>query len=175
MSTPENFNEIVLNSLRPRITSVLPAQIRECLGQLDDEQLNWRPNAQSNSVANLILHLAGALQEFVCRRIGGFEYTRQRESEFVQRVSASKKELRAIFDEAVEKCKATFDALAPSRLSAPSTNPDYYATLYEDLLGAAFHMTIHAGQIVYITKMLREGSIEGIWAKTHRSSGVWRS
>lgn len=175
MSSPETFNENILRSLRVRITVVLPEQVRACIDQLDDEQLWWRPNAQSNSAANLILHLAGALQEFVCRRIGGFEYARQRDAEFAQGGSASKKQLRAIFDEAVEKCKATFDGLAPERLSAPSTNPDYYTTLYEDLLGAAFHMAIHAGQIVYIAKMFKEGAVEGIWAKTHRSAGAWRS
>jgi uncharacterized damage-inducible protein DinB len=175
MSSPQSFNENILNSLRLRITVILPEQIRACTEQLDDEQLWWRPNAQSNSAANLILHLAGALQEFICRRIGGFEYARQRDAEFAQRASASKKELAAIFDEAIEKSKATFDALSPARLSAPSTNPDYYSTLYEDLLGAAFHMAIHTGQIVYITKMFKEGAIEGIWAKTHRSSGAWRT
>lgn len=175
MNSPESFDENILQSLRVRITVVLPEQIRACLDQLDDEQLWWRPNAQSNSAANLILHLAGALQEFVCRRIGGFEYRRQREAEFAQRASASKEELQAIFDEAIEKCKATFDGLGPERLSEPSTNPDYYTTLYEDLLGAAFHMAIHTGQIVYIAKMFKEGAIEGIWAKTHRSAGAWRA
>jgi hypothetical protein len=175
MSSTENFNENILQSLRVRITVVLPEQVRACIEQLDDEQLWWRPNAQSNSAANLILHLAGALQEYVARRIGGFEYARQRDAEFAGRASASKKELRAIFDDAIEKCEATFDALAPTRLGADSTNPDYYTTLYEDLFGAAFHMAIHTGQIVYITKMFKEGAIEGIWAKTHRSSGAWRS
>lgn len=175
MSSPESFNENIFQSLRVRLTVVLPEQIRACIDQLDDEQLWWRPNAQSNSTANLILHMAGALQEFVCRRIGGFEYARQRDAEFAQGGSTPKQQLRAIFDEAIEKCKATFDALAPTRLSAPSTNPDYYTTLYEDLLGAAFHMAIHTGQIVYITKMFKEGAIEGIWAKTHRSAGAWRS
>lgn len=111
----------------------------------------------------------------MCRRIGGFEYARDRDGEFARRASASKKELRAIFDEAIEKCKATFDTLTPVSLSGPSTNPDYYSTLYEDLLGAAFHMAIHTGQIVYIAKMFKEGSVEGIWAKTHRSSGAWRT
>lgn len=175
MSSTDGFNENVLNALRLRITVVLPQQLRECIAQLDDEQLWWRPNARSNSAGNLVLHLAGVLQEFVCRRIGRFEYTRSRDAEFAQRASASKKDLLAIFDEAIDKCKATFDALAPASLSGPSTNPDYYSTLYEDLFGAAFHMAIHAGQIVYITKMFKQGAIEGIWAKTHRSSGAWRT
>lgn len=175
MNSPQSFNENILQSLRVRITVVLPEQVRACIEQLEDEQLSWRPNAQSNSAANLILHLAGALQEFVARRIGGFEYARQRDAEFAGNASVSKKELRAVFDAAIEKCKATFDSLAPAGLSTPSTNPDYYSTLYEDIFGAAFHMAIHTGQIVYIAKMFKEGAVEGIWAKTHRSSGAWRS
>jgi hypothetical protein len=31
----------------------------ECIAQLNDEDINWRPNRESNSIAQLILHMAG--------------------------------------------------------------------------------------------------------------------
>jgi hypothetical protein len=65
--------------------------------------------------------------------------------------------------------------LGATRLSEPSTAPDYYAVLLEDIFGVGFHMALHTGQIVFITKMLNEGSIQELWPRTHRESGAWRT
>src|SRR6185369_18003599 len=87
-----------LTSLRNRITKVFPAQIRECVDRLDDEQIWWRPNEASNSVGNLVLHLTGSLNHFLNRQIGGFEYDRDRAAEFAERRHVPKDELLAAFD-----------------------------------------------------------------------------
>jgi hypothetical protein len=78
-----------LDSMRVRITGVLPAQIRACLASLRDDQLWWRPNQASNSVGNLVLHVSGAIMEFLCRRVGGFPYERDREAEFREQGATS--------------------------------------------------------------------------------------
>src|SRR5205823_8124238 len=93
----------VLASLRARITKVFPAQIRECLAKLDDEQIWWRPNESSNSVGNLVIHLAGSLNHFLNRQLGGFDYDRDRAAEFAERRHIPKDELLATFDEMVSK------------------------------------------------------------------------
>ena len=66
--------EFALQALRIRTTKVLPAQVRCCIEELNDEQLWWRPNPQSNSVGNLVLHLRGAVLHYLCRGVGGLEY-----------------------------------------------------------------------------------------------------
>src|SRR4051794_26041832 len=99
----------ILASLRTRITKVFPAQIRECLAQLDDEQIWWRPNESSNSVGNLVIHLAGSLNHYLNRAVGGFEYDRDRAAEFAERRHIPKDELLAIFDDMVAKADQTFD------------------------------------------------------------------
>jgi hypothetical protein len=43
------------------------------------------------------------------------------------------------------------------------------------LFGVAIHMAVHTGQIVYITKLLKEGSINDLWTQTHKSTGAWRT
>ena len=37
-------------------------KIKHCLGQIDDEQLWWRPHESQNSIANILLHLCGNLE-----------------------------------------------------------------------------------------------------------------
>jgi hypothetical protein len=111
---------------------------------------------------------------FLCRGVGGFYYERDRPAEFAT-AALSKEELLNTFDEMVRKADQTFEALDASQLEQPSTEPAYYSTVFEDLLGVAMHLAVHTGQIVYITKMLKEGSIDDLWAQTHRSLGAWRS
>lgn len=175
MQERNGISSLALEALRTRITKVLPAQIRSCIEQLSEEQLWWRPNRHSNSVGNLVLHVRGALLHFLCRGVGGLEYQRDRPAEFAAGGSTPKQQLLAMFDEMVEKATQTFDALDPSRLSEPATEPAYYSIIFEDLFGVAIHLAAHTGQIVYVTKMLREGSVSDLWTQTHRELGAWKS
>jgi uncharacterized damage-inducible protein DinB len=174
MNGPININALALNVLRIRIAKVLPAQIRSCLEQLNDEQLWWRPNAQSNSVGNLALHVCGAVMHFLCRGVGGQPYDRDRPAEFATG-SMPKEQLLALFDEMVAKAEETFASINESQLSDPSTEPTYYSTVFEDLFGVAIHMAVHTGQIVFVTKLLKEGSVNDLWSQTHRSQGAWKT
>jgi uncharacterized damage-inducible protein DinB len=172
MNDSSDIKAVALEALRVRTTKVLPAQIKSCLDQLDDSQLWWRPNETSNSVGNLTLHVCGAVQHFLNRGVGGQEYERDRPAEF-STSSLAKAELVAILDETISRAEQTFANLQASRLSEPSTEPTYYSTVFEDLFGVAIHVAVHTGQIVYITKMIKEGSIDDLWAQTHRNLGAW--
>jgi Protein of unknown function (DUF1572) len=169
------INNLALEALRTRVTKVLPAQIRLCIEQLSDEQLWWRPNDQSNSVGNLVLHVRGAVLHFLCRGVGGFDYERDRPAEFAASGSVTKAQLLALFDEMVDKATATFAALEPARLNQPSTEPAYHSIVFEDLFGIAIHLATHAGQIVYVTKMLKAGSVNDLWTQTHREASAWKT
>ncbi len=175
MQQVNDINGFALEALRTRITRVLPAQIRSCIEQLSEEQLWWRPNEQSNSVGNLVLHVRGAVLHFLCRGVGNLEYERDRAAEFDAGGSIPKQQLLGMFDEMVAAATQTFDALDPSRLGQPSTEPAYYAIVFEDLFGIAVHLATHTGQIVYVTKMLSEGSVNELWTQTHRELGAWKT
>jgi hypothetical protein len=75
----------------------------------------------------------------------------------------------------VEKAVQTFDAIDASRLSESSSEPAYYSVVFEDLFGVAVHLATHTGQIIYVTKMLKEGSVNDLWAQTHRELGAWKT
>ncbi|HEV2722606.1 MAG TPA: DUF1572 family protein, partial [Thermoanaerobaculia bacterium] len=65
-----------LDALRARITAVFPAQVRQCVEALDDEQIWWRPNETSNSIGNIVIHLSGSLNHYLNKQIGGIDYNR---------------------------------------------------------------------------------------------------
>jgi uncharacterized damage-inducible protein DinB len=163
----------LLDSLRSRITRVFPAQIRQCLEQLDDEQIWWRPNETSNSVGNLVIHLSGSLNLYLNKNIGGVAYDRDRPAEFAERRHIPKEELLRIFDDMVAKAEKTFEGITAERLTQPSPEPKQNRIVAQDLVGVAVHVSNHAGQIVWITKMLREGGVDEVWIKTHKHLGGW--
>lgn len=111
---------------------------------------------------------------FLCRGVGKLEYERDRAAEFAESSTVIKTQLLGMFDEMVEKAEQTFDKIDASRLREPSTEPAYYSVVFEDLLGIAIHLATHTGQIVYVTKMLKEGSVNDLWAQTHRDLGAWK-
>ena len=162
-----------LDSLRTRIAKVLPAEIRHCLGLLDDEQIWWRPNEQSNSICNIVLHVSGSLNYYLNRNLGGFEYKRDREAEFAERKTIPKDELLAIFNDMVAKAEQTLDKLTLERLGDVSPEPKMHRTVMEDVINIAVHFSNHAGQIVWITKMLRGDAVKEVWMAAHKAY-VWR-
>ena len=168
------MNDIVLSALRTRITRVFPAQIRAAVEPLTDEQLWWRPNEDSNSIGNLILHLTGSLNHYLNRNIGGIDYDRDRAAEFAERRNIPKSELLALFDDMVAKAEKTFDGVTPERLTDPSPEPKMHAMIVEDLLNVAIHLSNHTGQIVWVAKMLSGHSAGDVWIKTHREQGAWK-
>jgi hypothetical protein len=162
-----------LEALRVRLTKVFPAQIRSCVEKLNDEQLWWRANEQSNSVGNLVLHVSGGVMHYLCHLVGGFDYARDREKEFATK-SMAKEELLAVFDAMVENTEKTFAKLQVTSLMEPSSVPRFYSTIYEDIFGIAMHVAAHTGQIVYATKLLQEGSLSELWMVSHSEHGAWK-
>lgn len=167
------MNEIAFEALRVRITRVFPEQIRKAVEPLTDEQFWWRPNESSNSVANIVIHLTGSLNHFLNKDFGGLDFTRDRPAEFAQRSNAPKAEVMAAFDAMATEAERTFAKIKPEQLADPSTEPKLNRYVFEDLLNIAVHVANHAGQIVWIVKMLQEGAMDEIWMRTHRSEGAW--
>jgi hypothetical protein len=171
---PQDALPPVLASLRARITRVLPAQVRTALESLSDEELWWRPNEKSNSAGNLVIHLAGSLNHYLNFLIGGIDYARDREGEFAERRQIPKAEVLRIFDDMLANAEKTFDGITVERLAGPSTDPERYDLLVEELINMAVHVATHTGQIIWIAKMLHEGSIRETWMKAHKHEGGWK-
>jgi uncharacterized damage-inducible protein DinB len=162
------LEQAALDAVRTRITRIFPSQIRPCIEELSDEQLWWRPNEASNSVGNLVLHVSGSTRHYLSRSIGHLAYDRDRPAEFSERGPVPKHQLLAIFDETIAQATSVLDSFDTSRFLHQTEEPGYYQTIFEQLFGIAIHMATHAGQIVYITKSLKEGSLDELWINAHK-------
>jgi uncharacterized damage-inducible protein DinB len=166
--------DVLLDSFRTRITRVFPAQIHAAVEPLTDEQIWWRPNEQSNSIGNIVLHLTGSLNFYLNRNLGHIDYTRDRDAEFAERRPVPKAELLALFDDMVARAERTFDSLTPERLAEPSPEPTMHSIVVQDLVNVFGHLANHVGQVVWIAKSLEGGAVREVWIRTHRELGAWK-
>jgi uncharacterized damage-inducible protein DinB len=145
-----------------------PAQIREALASLEEEQIWWRPNASANSVGNLVLHLAGSSLHFIGRGLGGSDFVRDRPAEFAERGPMPSVDVRRRLDEATTETARVLDTLDSTTLLQVSTATGEPHTILALLLRVAHHWAVHTGQIVYVAKSLREGVFDELWHRTMR-------
>src|SRR5258705_9962646 len=68
-------------------------KIQRCVESLEDEDIWWRANDESNSIGNLLLHLSGNVRQWIVSGLGGAADHRQRQTEFDERSIIPKSEL----------------------------------------------------------------------------------
>jgi uncharacterized damage-inducible protein DinB len=162
----DELGETVLAEVKVRLVSGFPAQVRAALDALSEEQVWWRPNDDSNSIGNLVLHTCGSTRHFVGKGVGGSDYARDRPKEFAEKGPVSIEELRRILDETVTETERILDGLKPDRLRDERTGLDKPYTVLALLLRTSHHWAVHVGQIVYAAKALKQGAFHELWMKT---------
>jgi hypothetical protein len=155
MSEP-NPTPLFLEFSRGKLLHEYWPRLRGCVESLTDEQVWWRPNEASNSIGNLILHLNGNVRQWLISSFNRLEDNRDRPAEFSTRQLISASAL-------LEKLDATMREA--SEVLARLTEADLVATFHiqgytVSGLGAVYqvveHFGMHYGQILFITKLLRE-------------------
>jgi len=130
-------------------------RIVECLQLLSDEEIWWRPNAASNSVGNMVLHLSGNIRQWIISGLGGSPDTRERDREFSEQGPVPRKELVALFRKTVRETCRALRRLTDESLTRRYEIQGYRVTGLETVYHVAEHFAYHAGQIIFITKQMR--------------------
>ena len=159
------LDSTVLHMVKTRLVKDYPGQISICLEALSEEQLWWRPNERSNSVANLVIHLAGSNRHYLEHVVGGKEADRDRDAEFAARGGRSKGELRQVWSDSVASTERVLNEFDPARLMETTDRSGKTTTFVQILLHVSHHNSVHMGQIVYVAKQLNPGAIDDIWMK----------
>ena len=129
-------------------------KIERSLALLNEEQIWWRSNPQSNSVGNLLLHLSGNVRQWIIVGLGGATDTRDRDAEFAQRDAIPCDELIGRLKQTLREADGTLAALDPERLLEKVRIQGLEVSVLEAILHVVEHFSMHAGQIIYITKLL---------------------
>lgn len=135
--------------------SYLP-KIERCLDVLSEDDLWWRPNDRSNSIGNLILHLAGNVRQYIVSGAGGAPDIRMRDEEFAARDVVTKDDLRTMLRDTLEEVDGALARLDASELHNSITVQGREMTVLEAVYHAVEHFSMHTGQIIYAAKQLKD-------------------
>ena len=157
--------EEIIRIAHNRMVREVPKVIRDCLAVLSEEQVWWRPNEQSNAVGNLVIHVCGATRLFLGKGVGGVEYVRDRDREFAERGPIPTGALLTLLEGTVEETDRILAVLAPGRLFETTRGVEPAMTVLACLMRMSHHWAYHGGQVVTITKLLREGSLDDVYRR----------
>lgn len=128
-------------------------KLERCLAMLNDEDVWWRPNEASNSVGNLLLHLAGSTRMWIVGGAGNTPRPRDRDSEFAARGDLSGTEILARLKATVADCDEVLQHLDTGELLQRRQVGKYDVTVLGAIFHAVEHFSMHTGQIIMLTKM----------------------
>jgi hypothetical protein len=131
-------------------------RLRACAESLTDEQVWWRPNAASNSIGNLILHLNGNVRQWLVVSFNRSEDQRDRPTEFAAEGGLTASELLARLGATMDEAAQTLARLTEADLIAPFEIQGYHVSGLEAVYQVVEHFGLHYGQIAYISKSLSD-------------------
>lgn len=154
----ENDARLAEHYLRT-VRATLEAQKRQAeraMAQLEPADFHRAPDAESNSVAVIVKHLAGNMRSRWTDLLtsDGEKPDRNRDDEFVDD-PADRNEILARWEEGWGVLFRTLDGLAPDDLLARVTIRGQEHTVVEAIERQLAHYAAHVGQIVYLAKLLR--------------------
>ncbi|HYX43238.1 MAG TPA: DinB family protein, partial [Pyrinomonadaceae bacterium] len=141
---------------RALLTEDYLLRIERCLATLDETDVWWRANAESNSIGNLLLHLAGNARQWIVSGVGGAPDMRVRDSEFAatDKDELTKAELLARLRATLKEVDQVLARLDTATLLDERTIQNCTGvTILEAVFHVVEHFSMHTGQIILLTKL----------------------
>jgi uncharacterized damage-inducible protein DinB len=152
MADDVNTGAAYLGYSRRRLAEEYLPRLLRCIDEMSDEDLWWRPSENANSAGNLVLHLAGNVDQWINSGIGGRPGARDRAAEFSERGPVPRKELVERITAVVCDAADTLGKFDPSRLMETRRIQVYDVTCLDAVSHVVEHFAQHLGQVIYITK-----------------------
>ena len=140
------------------------AKIRHCVGQLNENQIWWRPEPSMNSIGNLMVHLAGNLRQWGVVPFTLATDRRDRESEFQEDAKRDIDDLMSLLTTTVDEAKEQWRHLATGQLRRFVEIQGFDVTHMHAIVHASSHFVGHTHQIVQLTRMQLGSNYQFHWS-----------
>ncbi|MDH3699419.1 MAG: DUF1572 domain-containing protein [Flavobacteriaceae bacterium] len=130
--------------------------IEKSLSYFNDDETWQKPNAELNSMANLLLHLSGNIRQYIISSLGKMPDIRQRDLEFSTSTGQSKEEvlqeLKGTVNQAIEVIKNCDETELLRRREVQGFDLDGVGII----IHVVEHLSYHTGQIAFWVKYCKE-------------------
>jgi uncharacterized damage-inducible protein DinB len=142
----------VLIALSRRYLREYLTKIRLAVSVLDDDIVWARPNEASNSIGNLMLHLAGNARQWIVSGVGGATDIRDRQSEFDRRAPLPARSLIDSLEQTISDVDRVLASLTAADLHTRRTIQANDVSVFEAIYHVVEHFSMHTGQIILLAK-----------------------
>ncbi len=133
-----------------------PLRIANCLARISEQELWQKPNNQTNSIGNLLLHLCGNISQYILSGLGGAADERQRDAEFAASGGWSKADLLEKITGVTQQAVAIVKQLSTESLVNERVVQGFRLTGFGIVVHVVEHYSYHVGQIALYTKLLKD-------------------
>lgn len=154
MASTDDLRDALVREVLHRMYDECLPRILQCMDQLNDQQIWWRPNEESNSIGNLVLHLCGNVRQWIYAGLGKNEDVRNRQTEFDERKIIPVSELKELLVTTMDMVRPVIENIPTEELLNIRAVQTFEETGLTILVHVTEHFSYHTGQIAYITKML---------------------
>lgn len=131
-------------------------RIKQCLAELDTQEIWFKANSNSNSVGNLVLHLCGNARQWIVAGLTDQPDTRDRDSEFNETGPIPNQELVQLLDQTQTAIQATLNQLTTADLFKSYQVQGFQEKGLSILIHVVEHFSYHTGQITYFVKLRKD-------------------
>lgn len=152
MPHPDPAGIVFVGTARRYLRVEYWTKLRHAVEALPETALWSRANDGSNSVGNLLMHLAGNIRQWMVGGVGGAPNVRDRAGEFAAREGQTRAALLDHLDRVLEEVDRVLARVTPAELLERRTVQARDITVLEAIFHVVEHFSYHLGQIVLITK-----------------------
>ena len=155
MMTDDALTHAFLAFSRKTLVEQCWPRLRTAVESLTDDQVWWRPNEASNSVGNILLHLNGNVRQWIVTPFTGAADRRDRPAEFRQRDRIVRSSLLDNLGATIHEADRVLASLSAGDLARTLNVQGYQVTGLDAVYHVVEHFSMHYGQVLYVTKLLR--------------------
>jgi len=155
MDSLETLKSQIIGDIQIRIFEESFPRIRQCLSALELNEIWKRPNENSNSIGNLVLHLCGNIRQYIVSGLTATKDVRKRSFEFSEIGPISANELILKLDQLELEVKPILQELTIGELIREREVQGFKITGTSILIHVTEHLSYHTGQIAFYTKALK--------------------
>lgn len=146
------ISQLLIKEVRRRIFVESIPRIKQCLQELSEEDIWYRPNQNSNSVGNLVLHLCGNVRQWMVAGLTDQPDTRNRDYEFNEQGPLPTSQLNQLLDQMQADVDLVLAQLDASAIEKTYQVQGFQETGLSILVHVVEHFSYHTGQITYFVK-----------------------
>lgn len=148
------WTDLIKQQAKFRINEESIPRILKCLSMLNIDEVWRKPNENTNSIGNLILHLEGNAIQWILSTFTDHTDQRNRDYEFETTEKLSIEILTERLNNLKNKLEVCFNNLDENRLISTYTVQCFNETGVSILIHVIEHFSYHTGQITLLTKLL---------------------